>query len=118
MITQHVKNAMGEVKSAKVTKGIEVQIQGLSAQFLFAPDMRVMKHPIKIASGEWITVMGIMEITFHRPMPIGEGTTTAQTGKAFKLPMMTIGHGKDGVMNEERRMWDNYAFMKQICVAQ
>jgi hypothetical protein len=118
MITQHMKKAMGRVKSAKVTKGIEVQIHGLSAQCLFSPDMRVKEHPIKIASGEWITVLGLMEVTFDGPMPIGEGTATAQTGKAFKLPMVTIGHGKDGAMNEEWRMWDNYAFMKQICVAQ
>jgi hypothetical protein len=28
--------------------------------------------------------------------------------------MVTIGHWKNGVMDEEWLVWDNYAFMQQI----
>jgi hypothetical protein len=31
--------------------------------------------------------------------------------------MATIGHWKDGVMDEEWLFWDNQAFMKQIGLA-
>ena len=59
--------------------------------------------------------LGIMEGTFTQPpMPIGDGKTIPPTGKPFKLTMVTIGHWKDGVMDEEWLMWDNQAFMKQI----
>lgn len=51
-------------------------------------------------------------------MPIGGGKTISPTGKPFKLYMVTIGHWKNGVMDEEWLMWDNQAFMKQIGLAQ
>ena len=34
-----------------------------------------------------------------------------QTGKPFKLTMMTIGHCKDGVIDEEWLIWDKQAFI-------
>ena len=41
------------------------------------------------------------------------------TGKAYRIPMATLGHwNKDGVMFEEFLYWDNGAFMKQIGVGQ
>ncbi len=46
-----------------------------------------------------------------------DGKTVPPTGKAFKIPMVTIGHWKDGVMDEEWLFWDNLAFMKQIGLA-
>ena len=62
---------------------------------------RLKEHPIRIGSGEWTAVTGIMEGTFTQPMPIGDGKTIPPTGKAFKLSMVTIGHWtKDGVMSE------------------
>ena len=39
------------------------------------------------------------------------------TGKAFKLPMLTVGRWENGVMVEEWLYWDNQAFMKQIGAA-
>jgi hypothetical protein len=86
--------------------------------FVFAPDTRIKEHPIRIASGEWTAVTGIMEGTFSRPMPIGEDKTIPPTGKPFKLSMVTIGHWKDGVMDEEWLMWDSHTFMKQIGLVQ
>jgi hypothetical protein len=110
----HAKDLTVHWPDGRATKGIEVHIKDLSEQFVFAPDTRIKEHPIRIASGEWTSVMGIMEGTFSKPMPIGDGKTIAPTGKPFKLTMVTIGHWKDGVMDEEWLMWDNQTFMKQI----
>ena len=86
--------------------------------FVYAPDTRIKEHPIRIAQGEWTSVMGIMKGTFTKPMPAGNGKTVQPTGKSFKLPMVTIGHWKDGVMDEEWLFWDNQTFMKQIGLAE
>lgn len=86
--------------------------------FVYAPDTRIEEHPIRIASGEWTAVTGIMEGTFSRPMPVGDGTTIPPTGRAFKLSMVTIGRWQNGVMAEEWLFWDNQAFMRQIGLAE
>jgi hypothetical protein len=102
----------------RTTKGIGAHIEDLKGMFVFAPDTRIKEHPIKIASGEWTAVTGYLEGTFSQPMPVGDGKTIPPTGKPFKLYMVTIGHWKGGVMDEEWLMWDNQAFMKQIGLAQ
>lgn len=114
----HDKDITVHWPDGRMTKGIDAHIKDLGGQFVFAPDTRIKEHPIRIASGEWTSVMGIMEGTFTQPMPIGEGKTIPATGKPFKLTMVTIGHWKNGVMDEEWLMWDNQAFMKQIGLAQ
>lgn len=68
--------------------------------------------------GRTTAVTGYMEGTFSQPMRIADGKTMQPTGKAFKVSMVTIGHWKDGVMDEEWLMWDNQAFMKQIGLVQ
>jgi SnoaL-like polyketide cyclase len=86
--------------------------------FVYAPDTRIKEHPIKIANGEWTAVVGVMEGTFTRPMPLPDGTSIPPTGKAFKLTMTTIGHwNADGVMTEEYLFWDNATYMKQLGLA-
>jgi hypothetical protein len=45
-------------------------------------------------------VTGVLEGTFSKPRPIGEGKTIAPKGKTFKWPMAIIGHWKNGVMDE------------------
>ena len=47
-------------------------------------------------------------------MQIGNGKFIKPTGKAFKMPMCTVGHWKDGVMIEESLFWDNQTYMTQI----
>ncbi|MCP5310081.1 MAG: ester cyclase [Zoogloeaceae bacterium] len=96
------------------TKGIDVHIADLKAMFVFAPDTRIETHPVKFGQGEWTAVIGVMEGTFTRPMPIGDGKTIAPTGKAYKLTMATIGHWKGDTMDAEYLFWDNASFMKQI----
>ena len=96
------------------TKGIDKHIEDLKAMFVWAPDTRIKQHPVKLGQGEWTAVIGVMEGTFTKPMPIGEGKTIPPTGKAYKIKMATISHWKDGTMDEEYLFWDNQEFMKQI----
>ena len=116
----HAQDIIVHWPDARTTRGIAAHIEDLKGMFVFAPDTRIQEHPIRIASGKWTAVMGIMEGTFSKPMPIGDGETIAPTGKAFKLPMATIGRwdGEGGTMAEEWLFWDNQSFMKQIGLAE
>ncbi len=97
------------------TRGLKRHIDDMKAMFVYAPDTRVKQHPVKIAHGEWTSVIGLMEGTFTRPMPTSDGKTIPPTGKSFKLPMCTVGHWtKEGVMDEEYLFWDNQSYMKQL----
>jgi hypothetical protein len=98
------------------TNGLEKHIEDLKALFVYAPDTRIKQHPIRFgdAAGEWTCVTGVFEGTFTKPMPIGGGKFIEPTGKAFKMPMCTVGHWKDGVMIEESLFWDNKTYMDQI----
>lgn len=110
----HSKDITVHWPDGHATKGIDVHTQDLKAMFVFAPDTRIETHPIKFGKGEWTAVIGVMEGTFSQPMPIGNGKTIAPTGKKYKLTMATLGHWKNGVMDEEYLFWDNGEFMKQI----
>jgi hypothetical protein len=97
------------------TKGIEKHLEDLKAMFVWAPDTRISEHPVKVGQKDWTAVIGIMEGTFTKPMPIGDGKLIEPTGKAYKIRMATIGHwNKDGVMDSEYLSWDNQDFYKQI----
>lgn len=113
----HSKDIVVHYPDGSVTRGLDSHIEQLKPMFVFAPDTRIHEHPIKIASGAWTAVQGVMEGTFTKPMPVGDGKVAAPTGKAFKLTMVTIGHWQGGVMDEEWLTWDNQAFMKQIGLA-
>lgn len=97
------------------TEGIQKHIEDLAAMFVYAPDTRIQEHPIRLGQGEWTAVIGVMEGTFTEPMPTPDGGAIPPTGKAFRLPMATIGHWNDeGVMDEEYLFWDNQEFLRQI----
>lgn len=101
-----------------ITTGLFPQhIDMLKPMFVFAPDTKINSHPVKFGSGDWTSVIGIMEGTFSKPMPIGNGKTIPPTGKKFKLSMCTVGHWNGGKMIEEYLFWDNQSFMKQIGLA-
>jgi hypothetical protein len=114
----HSKDVIVHWPDGHRTKGIEKHIQDLKAMFVYAPDTRIKVHTVKFGSGDWTAVIGIMEGTFTKPMPTPDGKTIAPTGKPYKITMCTVGHWKDGVMNEEYLFWDNLTFMKQIGLAQ
>ena len=110
----HASDILVHWPDGHTTKGIEKHIEDLKAMFVYAPDTRIKVHPVKFGSGEWTSVIGEMEGTFTKPMPAGSGKTIAPTGKAFKLPMCTVGRWKNGIMVEEYLFWDNQTYMKQL----
>jgi hypothetical protein len=112
----HSKDVKVNWPDGHFTTGIEKHIADLSAMFVYAPDTRIKQHPVRFANstGEWTAVTGVMEGTFTKPMPIGNGKFIKPTGKSFKLPMCTIGHWKDGIMFEEYLFWDNQTYMNQL----
>ena len=112
----HSPDILVHYPDGHTTKGLEAHIAELKPQFVFAPDTRIREHPVKIQSGEWTSVIGLMEGTFSQPMQTPNGPI-APTGKKFKLLMSTVGHWKNGVMDEEFLFWDNASFMKQIGLA-
>tara|TARA_Y100000782_G_scaffold115051_1_gene154379 strand:- start:5252 stop:5839 length:588 start_codon:yes stop_codon:yes gene_type:complete len=114
----HAEDILVHWPDGHTTKGIEKHIEDLSNMFVYAPDTRIEEHPIRIASGNFTAVLGVIEGTFTEPMPIGNGQFIDPTGKAYKLNMVTIGLWNDeGVMYEEYLFWDNLAFMKQLGLA-
>lgn len=114
----HSKDILVHWPDGHTTKGIEKHIEDLKVLFVHAPDTRIKEHPIKFGSGQWTAVTGIMEGTFTRPMATPDGKTIQPTGKAFHLPMCTIGRWENGVMVEEFLYWDNQTYMTQMGLAQ
>jgi hypothetical protein len=132
----HAKDVIVNWPDGHHTNGIEQHIKDLKNLFIHAPDTMIKLHPVRfgvyrgaatssrtdgktrlfsIDSGEGYTcVEGIMEGTFTKPMPIGNGKFIDPTGKKFSIPMCTVGHWKNGVMIEEWLYWDNATYMKQL----
>jgi hypothetical protein len=110
----HAQNIKVFWPDGHVTEGIDVHIEDLKKLFVHAPDTRIKEHPIKFGSGNYTLVTGVFEGTFTKPMPIGNGKFIQPTGKAFKMPMATVGIWENGVMKEEHLFWDNQTYAKQI----
>jgi len=114
----HAKDVTVHWPDGHMTQGIDVHIEDLKALFVYAPDTRIKVHPIRFGSGNMTAVTGVFEGTFTKPIPIGGGKFIQPTGKAFNMPMCTIGiWGPDGSMTEEHLFWDNQTYMKQIGLA-
>ncbi len=117
----HAKDVVVHWPDGHQTKGIEKHIEDLKYMWTFAPDNRIKEHPVRFGTqdGEWTAVTGWLEGTFTKPMVLPDGKTIQPTGKAYRIPMATIGHwNKDGIMFEEFLFWDNGEFMKQIGLGQ
>jgi hypothetical protein len=110
----HAKDIKVFWPDGHVTEGIDVHIEDLKKLFVYAPDTRIKEHPVKFGSGNYTLVTGVFEGTFTKPMPIGNGKFIQPTGKAFKMPMATVGIWENGVMIEEHLFWDNQTYAKQI----
>jgi SnoaL-like polyketide cyclase len=116
----HSQDVIVHWPDGHTTQGIERHIEDLKVMFTFAPDNRILEHPVRFGTqdAEWTAVTGWLEGTFARPMVLADGTTIQPTGKAYRIPMATIGHwNEDGVMFEEFLFWDNGEFMRQIGLA-
>jgi len=111
----HAKDIKVYWPDGHMTEGLEKHIEDLKMLFVYAPYTRIRQHPIRFGSGNMTAVTGVFEGTFTKPMPIGNGKFIQPTGKAFKMPMCTIGIWKpDGTMSEEHLFWDNQTYMNQI----
>jgi predicted ester cyclase len=99
------------------TTGLAKHTEDLAAMFAYVPDMKVAEHPVKVCSGDYTAVMGIMTGTFSRPMATPDGKSIPPTGKSFRLAMTTIGHWTGNTMDHEWLFWDNHAFLQQIGLA-
>jgi hypothetical protein len=117
----HAKDIVVHYPDGHTTTGLEAHIAELKPLFTFAPDTKITEHPIRLgtADAEWTAVAGTLDGTFSKPMGRPDGKSISPTGKAFHLPMATLGHwNKDGVMSEEYLYWDNASLMKQIGLGQ
>lgn len=111
----HSRNVVVHWPDGRMTKGYDAHLKDLKAMFVWAPDTRITAHPIKVGMGDWTAVIGSMEGTFTKPMPIGDGKFIQPTGKAFRIRMATFAHWtKEGPMDEEYLFWDNKEFYRQI----
>jgi len=113
----HAKDVVVHWPDGRQTRGVEAHIEDLKAMFVYAPDTRIKEHPVEIATGEWSSVIGVMEGTFTRPMPTPDGKTIAPTGKPFKVVFSAVDHWTDGLIDEEYLFWDNLTFMRQVGLA-
>ena len=115
----HAQDILVYYPDGHITKGIPDHIKELNFMWTFAPDNRITEHPVRFGTtdAEWTAVMGFLDGTFTKPMTLADGTVIRPTGKAYHLPMATLGHwNKQGVMSAEYLFWDNAALMKQIGV--
>lgn len=86
--------------------------------FVYAPNISIGAHPIRICQGDYTAVTGVMTGTLSRPMPTANGGAILPTGKSFRLSMATIGHWTGSTMDHEWLFWDNQDFMHQIGLGQ
>lgn len=116
----HGKDIVVHYPDGHTTTGIPDHVKELKFMWTFAPDNRITQHPVRFgtADAQWTAVMGFLDGTFSKPMVLGNGKVIQPTGKAYHLPMATLGHWtKDGVMDEEYLFWDNATLMQQIGVS-
>src|SRR5712692_2818454 len=78
------------------TKGIAKHDEDMKAMFAYAPDLKVVDHPVNCGSGDWTATIGQMIGTFSKPMATLDGKSIPPTGKKFSLPMATIARWKNG----------------------
>ena len=112
----HAQDIVVHYPDGHTTKGIPDHIKELKFMWTFAPDNRITEHPIRFGTvdGEWTAVAGFLDGTFTKSMILPNGTIQP-TGKAYHLPMATLGHwNKQGTMSEEYLFWDNATLMQQI----
>lgn len=63
-------------------------------------------------------MIGVLGGTFTRPMKSKDGRTIAPTGRAFRVPMVTVAHwNAAGRMDHEWVFSDDNVLLKQIGIA-
>jgi hypothetical protein len=117
LMKSHASDIVVHWPDGRTTRGVENHLVDLRQQFVFAPDAAIEEHPIKIAKGNWTTVVAVMTGTFTQPMPIPDAKPIAATNQRFRFELTTIARWDGGVMKEKWLMWDNRTFMRQVGLA-
>jgi hypothetical protein len=100
------------------TDGLDPHIEDLKWLFVWAPNLKITSHPIRVAKDNLVSAVGVFKGTFSEPMPDGKGGFIPPTGKNFAMNMVTVGiFNRHGTMDEEFLFYDNQAFNQQIGLA-
>jgi len=100
------------------TDGLDQHIEDSKVLFVWAPDLKVVSHPLRVAKNNLVSVIGSFTGTFSEPMPDGNGGFIPPTGKSFAVNMLTVGvFNRQGTMQEEFVFWDQHSFSQQIGLA-
>jgi ketosteroid isomerase-like protein len=113
----HTADVLVTFPDGHQTRGIRQHDQDMQAMFAWAPDMKVVSHPIKFGAGERTAVTGVLSGTFTRPMVFSDGTMITPTNKSFSIPMCTIASWQGDQISEETLFWDTAAMMEQMGVS-
>jgi len=60
----HAKDIIVTWPDGHETHGIATHIEDLKAMFVYAPNIKIAEHPIRVGSGDWTAVTGYMTGTF------------------------------------------------------
>ena len=75
----HAPNIVVHWPDGHTTKGLKKHTEDLKAMFVYAPDTKITEHSVRIGSGEWTSVIGVMDqeylfwdnATFMKQLGIG-----------------------------------------------
>ena len=56
----HAPDILVHYPDGHTTKGLAPHIEELKPMFVFAPDTKIRTHPVRIQSGEWTSVIGVL----------------------------------------------------------
>ena len=84
----HSKDVIVHWPDGHTTQGIEKHIEDLKVMFTFAPDNRILEHPVRFgtADGEWTAVTGWLEGTFTKPMATPRRKVDRADGQGLPYP--------------------------------
>jgi hypothetical protein len=109
----HADDVLVHYPDGTTTKGIEAHVEWANG-FWSSFDSTISAHPVKLANGEWTSVIGDMSVTMARPMKTPDGKSVPATKKTWKGQMCTVAKWKDGRIVEEILFWDNLSLMKAV----
>jgi ketosteroid isomerase-like protein len=83
------------------------------------PDIQVHNDPYQVQFGQddWTLAHGRLTGTFTGELNAPDGTPVPPTGKPFDVLFTTIARWQDGQIAEERVLWDQADFNRQIAAS-
>jgi predicted ester cyclase len=112
--TSHTKDVHVVMPDGRDVHGMTTHMADMVDLFKSFPDMTIEDHPIKVADGDWVAVVGIISGTFTNPMVLPDGTTVQPTGKKARMRMATFARYNNDQIAEELLFWDRAEWMRQL----